>query len=187
MVQSRIFIPQRLPRYLRVASNRITSYINNLHPKKHTSLYKVIEEIIGHAIPLWNVTLSALKFPDPSLPRIVYTDVVYVPDPESWPETEGLQPDEDEDENEFWDRRQRWIRDTRRIVQPEPKGFEAPVPLGHVDLRRDYSKPGLQVIVKLANIVLTPEKAEYEGGKWHFEGQLVRLSLQLFYTRAYKN
>ena len=29
----------------------------------------------------------------------------------------------------------------------------------------------LQVIVKLANIVLTPEKPEYPGGKWHVEGE----------------
>ncbi|CAK9780328.1 unnamed protein product [Cutaneotrichosporon oleaginosum] len=29
----------------------------------------------------------------------------------------------------------------------------------------------LQVIVKLANIHLTPEKPRYDGGSWHFEGQ----------------
>jgi hypothetical protein len=28
----------------------------------------------------------------------------------------------------------------------------------------------LQVIVKLANIVLTPNKPAYAGGKWHVEG-----------------
>jgi hypothetical protein len=28
----------------------------------------------------------------------------------------------------------------------------------------------LQVIVKLANIVLTPDKPSYAGGKWHVEG-----------------
>jgi hypothetical protein len=28
----------------------------------------------------------------------------------------------------------------------------------------------LQVIVKLANIVLTPEKPTYPGGSWHVEG-----------------
>ena len=28
----------------------------------------------------------------------------------------------------------------------------------------------MQVIVKLANIVLTPEKPEYGGGTWHVEG-----------------
>ena len=30
----------------------------------------------------------------------------------------------------------------------------------------------LQVIVRLANIVLTPERPEYPGGKWHVEGSL---------------
>ena len=29
---------------------------------------------------------------------------------------------------------------------------------------------GLQVIVKLANIHLTPEKPNYDGGSWHIEG-----------------
>jgi hypothetical protein len=38
------------------------------------------------------------------------------------------------------------------------------------------------VIVKLANIELTPEKPEYEGGSWHIEGQLVSLSLLFIYT-----
>jgi hypothetical protein len=28
----------------------------------------------------------------------------------------------------------------------------------------------LQVIIKLANIVLTPDKPSYAGGKWHVEG-----------------
>ncbi len=28
------------------------------------------------------------------------------------------------------------------------------------------------VIVKLANIVLTPEKPRYEGGSWHVEGMM---------------
>ena len=30
----------------------------------------------------------------------------------------------------------------------------------------------LQVIVRLANVVLTPERPEYPGGKWHVEGLL---------------
>ena len=42
-----------------------------------------------------------------------------------------------------------------------------------VDLLRDYGKRGLQVIVKLANICLTPERPQYEGGTWHVEGQIV--------------
>ena len=37
-----------------------------------------------------------------------------------------------------------------------------------VDLREDFGR--LQIIIKLANIHLTPEKPEYEGGSWHIEG-----------------
>lgn len=55
---------------------------------------------------------------------------------------------------------------------PEPKDFwplEEP-PL--FNLRKKFSKRGLQVIVKLANIELMPEKPLYSGGTWHVEGQL---------------
>jgi hypothetical protein len=48
-----------------------------------------------------------------------------------------------------------------------------------VDLMRDQQETGLQVIVKLANIELTPEKPEYDGGSWHVEGQMVRRILHL--------
>ena len=36
----------------------------------------------------------------------------------------------------------------------------------------------LQVIIRLANVVLTPERPEYPGGKWHIEGLL-----QLYFMR----
>lgn len=76
-------------------------------------------------------------------------------------------------------------QENRVVLQPEPKEFE---PLekrmlaeyvarggsekrkGSIDLRKEYGK--LQIIVKLANIHLTPEKPKYEGGSWHVEGQL---------------
>ena len=76
--------------------------------------------------------------------------------------------------------------DSRPIAQPEPDLFERPedrmcaryVGLGTnfsrrkgpLNLRKDYGR--LQIIVKLANIHLTPEKPRYEGGSWHVEGQL---------------
>jgi hypothetical protein len=44
---------------------------------------------------------------------------------------------------------------------------------GMVDLKKYFGNEGLQIIVKLANIHLTPEKPEYDGGTWHVEGQLV--------------
>ena len=36
---------------------RITSYINNLHPKIHQGLYDVIERFVSKSIPLWNSVL----------------------------------------------------------------------------------------------------------------------------------
>lgn len=42
---------------------------------------------------------------------------------------------------------------------------------GALDLvKKTVSLPDIQVIVKLANIFLTPEKSSYPGGNWHVEG-----------------
>lgn len=65
---------------------------------------------------------------------------------------------------------------SRPIKLPEPGEFEAPC-IGasdQVNLRERFGGNGLQVIVKLANIELTPEKPEYGGGTWHVQGRLVR-------------
>lgn len=148
---------------------RITSYINNLHPQKHKNLYGVIEKIISCAIPLWNLTLTPLKIRPLMFHRIHY-DSTY---------------DHEYEEEHERDEHVQVVR------QPEPGTFQPPSVPDHmreeyfdkttntlkpektVDLRRDYSQRGLQVIVKLANIQLTPEKPRYEGGSWHVEGQLV--------------
>ena len=112
--------------------------------------------------------------------RIPYYVVEYDPDPEWAPETEGPQRLEGEDDKwsaSYRARRNQWIEDTRKVVLPEPGAFrplEEPPPF---DLRMDFAANGLQIIVKLANIELTPEKPEYGGGTWHVEGQLVRCIL----------
>ena len=107
--------------------------------------------------------------------RIPYYDVEYDPDPERAPKTEGPQPLEGEDDQSesFWNRRNQWIEDMRKVVLPEPGVFRPLEESPLFDLRKDFSANGLQIIVKLANIELTPEKPEYEGGTWHVEGQLV--------------
>ncbi|KAI1749122.1 hypothetical protein F4782DRAFT_514666 [Xylaria castorea] len=63
-------------------------------------------------------------------------------------------------------------REVRRPVMPEPKPFE----------KVDYSPPhrlferfkdnGLQIIVKMVSIELTPEKPSNPVGSWHVEGQM---------------
>lgn len=57
---------------------RITSYVNNLHPKKHTDLYGVLEKVIDVAIPSWELTLAPLYDTDFKFSqRISYTSIQY--------------------------------------------------------------------------------------------------------------
>ena len=138
----------------------------------HKPLYEVIEKIIDLTIPVWNQTLGALL--QVQNLRIEYSECEYNPDPYSLPEEEKPQRLPDETDYAYWDRREEWERDNRRIVRPEPEAFAEPSDYtGDVDLKNSFIEKGLQIIVKLANIHLTPDKPEYEGGTWHVEGQLV--------------
>ena len=151
------------------------SYINNLHPQKYKDLYSIIEEVINSAIPLWNMTLTPQKDPDRVIERIKLDSLTFDPDPDNIPRSEWPQKEEGETQSDFFERQWQWEKDTRKVVRPEPENFHPPPTTDHpgVDLARDYHDRGLQVIVKLANIELTPEKPSYEGGTWHVEGQLV--------------
>ncbi|KAL2835816.1 hypothetical protein BJY01DRAFT_65957 [Aspergillus pseudoustus] len=145
---------------------KIVSYINNLHPAKHRDLYGVIEQIMARAVGLWGISLLR---PGDIPRRIQYEDTDY--------ETNGDDPEpeqeSDQDEDEYWDRHQEW-RERRQPKQPEPGVFWPPWEprFESLNLEKKFRNQGLQVIVKLANIELTPEKPLYEGGSWHIEGQL---------------
>jgi hypothetical protein len=139
----------------------------------YKSLYDTIEHIVDLAIPLWNDVLTPLAARD-SNQRIPYSTVEYDPDPETIPKEKRPQRFPDEIDTDFWERYDRWERDTRRVVRPEPEKFRVvPDTTKRVNLKGDFAKRGIQVIVKLANIHLTPEKPEYQGGTWHIEGQMV--------------
>jgi hypothetical protein len=103
----------------------------------------------------------------------VYCECKYDPDPDSFPEEDKPQQFPGESLGDFWDRVDQWARDIRQIVRPEPGTFVEPPNDTQMDLKDDFAEKGLQIIVKLANIHLTPDKPEYEGGTWHVEGQLV--------------
>ncbi|PGH23321.1 hypothetical protein AJ80_02573 [Polytolypa hystricis UAMH7299] len=163
---------------------RITSYINNLHPRKHADLYRAIEQIIARAVTLWNMTLSPLVFREHEWLRIGYSG----PERTEPPKEGGPEKGPGESDRDFMNREMEWIRANRKLILPEPGSFCPPsLPPGteydpehHTPMKflkfidvRNYSKErGLQVIVKLANIHLTPEKPRYLGGTWHVEGQL---------------
>ncbi|KAJ3513542.1 hypothetical protein NMY22_g15007 [Coprinellus aureogranulatus] len=63
----------------------------------------------------------------------------------------------------------------KAVVQPDPEAFDPQKFYVHKPLnsREFFGKRGrpLQIIVKLANIELTPEKPKYNGGTWHVEGK----------------
>ena len=161
------------------------SYINNLHPHKHQDLYEVIEQVIGKTILLWNITLTALNLGNKRSARIPYTRSEDEELPPEIEKTRPESPDDSDDYDDYYDRKEAWEEQHRIIKQPEPGEFallRVPEDMKDgfdlkdefkVDLRRDYSQCGLQIIVKLANIELSPQKPEYEGGSWHVEGQLV--------------
>ncbi|KAJ3513910.1 hypothetical protein NLJ89_g2677 [Agrocybe chaxingu] len=123
---------------------KITSYINNLHPERHKVLYGLIEQVIDAAIPLWNMSLAPTVECKWGYWRSG-TRVNY----------SGISGE-----------------DAEGVERPEPGTFVAPTNPPQLDLREQFKEKGLQVIVKLANIQLTPENNHYAGGSWHVEGQL---------------
>lgn len=127
------------------------------------------------------MTLTPLNDADARIRRIDYPYPKYDPDPDTMPDDQKPQRGPDEDEDDYEERIWEWAEDFRRehVVQPEPGIFKFPEKVANeakaedIDLERDYGHRGLQVIVKLATIYLTPEKPSYDGGSWHVEGQLV--------------
>lgn len=130
--------------------------------------------IIARTIPLWNMSLTPLRGDQDSSVRIPYHFCTYEDlDPEREVDDE---PEQDPEENDadFHQRQIEWIAETHQLSQPEPREFRSPVkPKRLVDLRKDYADQGLQIVVKMENVHLTPEKPEYGSEEWRIEGQIV--------------
>ncbi len=125
----------------------ITSYINNLHPVKFSSLYDVIGACIARAIPLWNRTLSSVKVPGKHRIDLGRTDYDYFQGRKMPVDYKA-----DESSDEDVDKEDEWLKSTRVLVQPEPQEYERRAKPASVDLRKQFQESGLQIIVKLANI-----------------------------------
>ena len=142
-------------------------YINNVHPQKHAALESVVPKLLERAIPLWERVLSDTR--RPLLPFRTNSKVEGSPPDCLFDGDDPPFPDSD-DEREI--NRDGWL---------SKQGFKLPDArekyTGDLDVMKtpSVSLKGttIQCIIKLANIVLTPEKPEYPGGKWHVEGQWV--------------
>jgi len=129
----------------------ISPYINNVHPTHHKELYSVIPEILQHAIPMFERVLSDLL--RPLLPMRIATS--------SGHKFDCILT------SSVWDA----VREEHNFTYPDARkrySGDLEVMSNRISLRGRT----LQVIVRLANIVLTPERPEYPGGKWHVEGSL---------------
>ncbi len=129
-------------------------YINNIHPTHLASLYRPITAIIARFVPMFERVLSDTLSADPKL--------AVQARPFEWYEEKAPNDLETNEQWAAWDREHKWP------TIPDPKPFE-PQPARE---RVDYplKDRNIQVIVKLANIVLTPEDPSYPGGAWHVEG-----------------
>ncbi|OKP10975.1 hypothetical protein PENSUB_3579 [Penicillium subrubescens] len=147
---------------------QILSYINNAHPVKHRALYDVVEKILAQTIPLWEQSLSEKEY---NTNRIKYTgQVEYEDDGSTEPQFPEGDDVEVEDEDKYGEILAAWYT-SRKIVKPEPGEFKVRE-ITKANFLKHFPEGKIQVIVKLANIELAPEKPAYEGGSWHIEGQL---------------
>ncbi|KAG8729358.1 hypothetical protein FRC12_021032 [Ceratobasidium sp. 428] len=149
-------------------SVKSVSYINNLHPDYHAELHTAIEELIGAYIPLFERVLTDSIPSNRAVPA--RTDNSYSYDEDYKPEPDWKDDMNDGEEEDYNTRHEEWSMN-RPINLPDvpSEGYAK----GSLEKRSTwYSLAGktIQVIVKLANIHLTPEKPEYAGGSWHVEG-----------------
>ncbi|MGW7458776.1 DUF4246 domain-containing protein [Streptomyces sp. NPDC054797] len=147
-----------------------SSYVNNLHPEAHRELAGVLPDVFARMRPLLENVLTDLRHPRPL--RIEA-------DPYGWYDSEPQYPDKSSysDADAYaealsaWDEAFEDWSENRRPVIPDAPDFTPP-PSPDASARVDLRGRGLQVIVKLATIHLTPDKPEYPGGSWHVEGMM---------------
>lgn len=138
------------------------SYINNLHPIEHKAMYPILEEILELFMPMFGEVLGEMQIFSNKKKRLEADPYNWYEIPEAFKVDYSLRDDASYQAEDAW----REVRQPKPVVIPE---FVAPPALEPYNLRSPDQLP-LQVIVKLANIELTPENPRYEGGAWHVEG-----------------
>ncbi|KAL7809065.1 hypothetical protein V8C26DRAFT_412340 [Trichoderma gracile] len=171
---------------------KLTGYVNNLHPRKYPAIYEAIEHAIDAAIPAWDQCLrenlgyreNIVAGRDDSRFDLVMdasdeddelwtTSMVYrLPDDDRY-RYRYINPDKIKPSMGEHIIPGKWVED-REAILPEPNRWEE----NDYDytppqrLREKFRDHGLQVIVKMASIELTPEKPYFPAGSWHVEGQM---------------
>ncbi len=131
--------------------SRITSYINGVHPRHHQSFYNTLEKFIDAVIPMLNRSLIQLKAPDYENIRLHVA--VMGREPLIQKDVDDFRPPEQRATKTWIDSQGRW------------RGFI------FVDLKKEFWNIGLQMVLNIQEITLTPQKTSYEGEEWQVQGQ----------------
>lgn len=181
-------------------SVRITSYINNLHPVQQKPLYGMVERLIGLVIEPWNDVLMKGEHGRVPIRIRTYGTVDDAeaeaaraaaaaaevmgmdksPSP-VYPET----PKHPEPGTAFSYEEWKAGKNGKSIIpqlvwEPDPyhawraKGVHKYIDVDHelysISLQNTFKKKGLQIIVQIGSIELTPECPSFAGEDWHIDG-----------------
>lgn len=162
---------QWLPSLLKVNSTtkkyEFDSYINNLHPVKYGNLYDTITDVFNYALPGLNYVLS--QFAQPPYYRIKIADGWTAYHEEYRTKIKEIIDRCDKDWTEYEEFEKTKAKYLKEF-KPDLEGLQKFAATPDINLTEKF--PNLKVIVKLANIELTPEKPDYAGGSWHIEGTI---------------
>ncbi|KAF2744937.1 hypothetical protein M011DRAFT_153165 [Sporormia fimetaria CBS 119925] len=174
-------------------SVKFTSYINNLHPTKYPEIYRAIEELVDTVLPLWDQCLplasgqyeregagrAESRFSRPEDPDDDNKDNWFPTDPEDPPRIWSKMTDDQraewlynycDDEEQILEELRKEIR-VPRLPDPDVQVTDF-APARRARLAERFRQSGLQVIVKLTSIELTPETPVLPIDGWHIEGQM---------------
>ena len=144
-----------------LTTSRISSYINNVHPIAHQSLYTNLEAFIDSTLPLFNHSLMELKAPGYQNQR--FHVLILGRDPEIVKHPGPFRPPEQRATRQWLDHSSRfhdWLS---------------------VDLKREFWNIGLQMVLHVKHIKLNSSHHRYEAEDWHVQGQMViSISTRLF-------
>ncbi|TFK50233.1 hypothetical protein OE88DRAFT_1753982 [Heliocybe sulcata] len=148
------------------------SYINNLYPDEHKPLYATITSILGKFVPLWDRVLTDVLNPRKPIIQVDpvrWYDGCELPEPRREDFIKQYPGDREAGLDAYSEAKGEWDRDREPVI-PEPGPFSPPPHVSRDRVTFTLKGRTIQVIVKMANIVLTPDKPEYAGGSWHVEG-----------------
>ncbi|KAJ7122793.1 hypothetical protein C8R44DRAFT_621154 [Mycena epipterygia] len=164
--------------------NLVSPYINNLHPTKHKSLYRIIESVIASFVPLFERVLSQVNGQDkdlyrditPGSGRIIAERTFGTWAGYNWKFCGTAVPC-------IWSKGEVQYELGMSDAEYKKLRKEAPkvLPEAHEEYTGElektivpYSLRGktIQCIIKLANIHLTVDNPEYKSGSWHVEGMV---------------